>query len=236
MERALLESKLDRLVTYRLSTTGLASLHWAEVLGDVERDPLMRAVIEVVKIVVPDWEAEQSGDLRARRAVEAAEAWLAQPSDEALAHAKACAKACTAARNDTFGRGHRVPEAARAVARAAGALDGTHLFDALESTEGELLARIVLVGEYERGPAQRALIVSTLRRVLCPPIAAPAAAAPLAVDTTPVPYAASGRFVVGQRLEHKKFGLVKVVQAEATSIEVELAYGTKKKLVHAPAK
>lgn len=233
MERERIATKLDRLVSYRLSTSGMASEHWAEILGEMDRMAIMRAVASAVKIVLPDWEAEQNGDARPRKALEAAEAWLAAPSEANGELAKTAAKACTGARNDTFGRGHHVPEAARSLARAAGALDGPHLFDALAAAEAELLARINLVGEYERGPEQRKTIVALLRTELLPPLE-PAAPAAAPVDTTPVPYAASGHFVLGQRLEHKKFGLVTVVLADTTWIEVELTDGSKKRLVHKP--
>lgn len=233
MDRERISAKLDRLVSYRLSTTGMASEHWAEILGEMDRTATMRAVASAVKIVLPDWEAEQNGDSRPRKALEAAEAWLAAPTEASVEVAKTAAKACTGARNDTFGRGHHVPEAARSLARAAGAIEGPHLYDALAAVEAELLARINLVGEYERGPEQRKTIVGLLRAELVPPLA-PAAPAAAPVDTTPVPYAASGHFVVGQRLEHKKFGLVTVVAADATWIEVELADGSKKRLAHKP--
>jgi hypothetical protein len=235
VDRAELSQKLDRLVTHRLSSTGMASEYWAEMLGAVDRKELMRAVVACVKIIVPDWQAENSNDERPKRAVEAAEAWLASPSEEAVKHAKEVAKACTAARNETFGRGHRVPEAAREVAKASGALEKTHLFDALEAVEAELLARVALVGEYARGPEQRKLIVETLRAVLVPKIVEEPKAAAAVVDSTPVPYAASGHFVVGQRIDHKKFGLVNVVAAQDNWIEVALPDGTTKRLTHKPA-
>lgn len=236
VDRALWATRLDRLVTYRLSSTGLVSLHWAERLGELDRSELMRAVIEAVGLVIPDWEAERPTDLRPRHALDAARAWLEHPSDEARAHARAMAKACTAARTETFGQGHRVPEAARAVARAAGALDGEHLFDALEAVEAELLARVALVGEYERGVDQRRAIVDALRRVLVPPLAeaAPTIPEPVPVDTTPVPYAASAHFTLGQHLDHKKFGRVVVIAVDETWIEVELADGSRKRLAHKP--
>lgn len=233
MDRDQIAAKLDRLVSYRLSATGMASEHWAEILGEMDRTAMMRAVASGVKIVLPDWEAEQNGDRRPRAALEAAEAWLAAPTEANVEVAKTAAKACTGARNDTFGRGHHVPEAARSLGRAAGALDGAHLFDALAAIEAELLARIALVGEYARGPEQRKTIVGLLRTELLPPIE-PAKPAAAPVDTTPVPYAASGHFVVGQRLEHKKFGLVTVAAADTTWIEVELSDGSKKRLAHKP--
>src|SRR5690606_24714112 len=134
----------------------------------------------------------------------------------ALAHAKATAKACTAARSETFGSDHRVPEAARAVAWAAGAKDNAHIWDALTAVEEELLARIALVAEYHRQPERRRAIVDGLRTPLAP------VAQPTGVSSEPVPSSPRESFSVGQRLVHATFGTVEVIAAGPSTIEVRL--------------
>src|SRR5689334_18629700 len=101
---------------------GLPATVWAETLTGIEREPLLRAAIAVVRtLLVPEWAARRKEDRRPQAALEAVEAWLAQPSaPEPLLQCKAAAKACTAARGETFGDQHRVPEAARALAWAVG--------------------------------------------------------------------------------------------------------------------
>jgi hypothetical protein len=168
-------------------------------------------------------------DRRPQAAIDAAEAWIAAKNADALGPAKAAAKECTAARGELFGRDHRVPEAARALAWAAGAKDSDHIWDALTAIEGELLARIALRAEYQRAPEQRRAIVDTLRSVLVPAEeAAPAAA------QGPVPYTFSGNFSVGQQLVHAKFGNVIVAAAGDKWIDVTLEDGSTKRLAQKP--
>src|SRR5262245_36342415 len=157
------------------------------------------------------------------------EAWLASPSPDALKAVKGAAKDCTAARNETFGDGHRVPQAARHIAWTCGAEDASGIFDAIQSVEEELLARIALLSEFHRGPEQRRAIANVLKKVIMPP--EPAAGAPTPesrASAGPVPYNADGHFELGQRLTHKKFGEVVVTSVGETWIEVDLPDGTKK--------
>jgi len=232
VNRDALTSKLDwLLVASGHSVSGLPAETWAVALDAVERTLVHRAAIQVVReLVLPDWEITRKNDRRPHRALEAAEAWLASPSADAVGHAKACAKACTAARSETFGYEHRVAEAARACAWAVGARDAAHVFDALSSVEEELLSRIALTAEYHLASAQRRAIVEVLRRVLLPPIEPEAIAPPSAGPTEPVAYSTAGRFAIGQRLTHKKFGDVVVVGDGETWIEVQLADGSTKRL------
>ena len=222
--------RFDRLVTLRGDPLkGLPSSAWAANLGELDRDLLLLAVVKVTRtLILPEWQSKRPDDRRPDLALEAAEAWIASKTPETAAQAKATAKACTAARNETFGTDHRIPEAARALAWAAGAKDNEHVWDALTAIEGELLARIALVAEYDRGPEQRRAIVGVLRGVLVPS----AAATEQPASAEPVPYAPSGTFCVGQRLVHAKFGTVVVKESVDKSIDVELEDGTRKRRAH----
>lgn len=225
--------RYDRLLAIRGDTVkGLPQSAWKANLDDLDRDQLLRAAIEAVRtLILPEWESKRGDDRRPQAALEASEQWLATRSLDALAATKAAAKDCTAARNETFGHDHRIPEAARAIAWAVGAKDNDNeeIWAALAAVEQELLARIALVSEYQRLPEQRRNLVAALRRVLDP---APVEAAP--VVTGPVPYAASGHFVVGQQLVHVKFGDLVVTAASGNMIDVQLTDGTTKRLVHKP--
>jgi hypothetical protein len=240
VDRAALNAKLDKLSAMRGDPQhGLPAAAWAENLGGVERELLLRAAIAAVReLLIPEWASRRKNDLRPQRALDAAVAWLASPTDEAVAEAKGAAKACTAARNEFFGDDHRVPQAARSVAWAVGAKDtkdAAHIFEAFASVEDELLARIALMSEYHRAPEQRRALVDVLRRLLLPP--EPAAAAPVAKPASeepPAPYSADAHFALGQRLVHKKFGDITVTGAGETWIEVELPDGSKKRLAHKP--
>jgi hypothetical protein len=198
----------------------------------------MRAVIEVVKLLIPGWLDERTDDHRPGRALEAAEAWLLNKTPETLGQAKATAKACTAARNDSYGFRHRVAEAARSVAWTAGAKDSSQLFDALAAAEAELLARVAATGEYHLIPDQRRAIVAALRRVLVAPVpvTTPEPEVVPGPDLTiPIPYTPTQNIVVGQHLTHVKFGPMVATAVEPTWVEVELADHTKKRLMRRPA-
>lgn len=179
--------------------------------------------------MIPEWESKRKDDRRPQTALETAEAWLASRSADALAAAKTAAKDCTAARNETFGTDHRIPEAARACAWAAAAKDNTHIWECLQAIEEDLLARIALVAEYHRVPEVRKSILAALRKVLAP---APVEAS--VTETGPVPYSASGHFVVGQKLTHPKFGNLVVTAAVDKTIDVQLEDGSTKRLAHKP--
>lgn len=234
MDRAALGAKLDRLVAQRGDPVlGLPSAEWAASLEGVDRDLLLHAAIVAVReLVIPEWAERRRDDMRPQRALEAAEGWLAARNADTLGQAKAAAKACTAARNDTFGYEHRVAEAARAVAWAASDKDATPIFNAIACVEEELLARIALTGEYHRGPEQRRALVDVLRKVFLPP--EPVVEAPPIAASPPVPYSADIHFDLGQRIVHKKFGDLVVTSVGETWVEVELSDGTRKRLTHKP--
>jgi hypothetical protein len=237
VDRAALAAKLDKLLAMRGDPVkGLPATVWAESLDGVAREQLLRAVIEVVRtLLVPEWADRRKEDKRPQAALEAVEAWLAQPSSaDVLLQCKAVAKACTAARGETFGDQHRIPEAARALAWAVGPKEAAPIFDALACSEEELLARVALTAEYHLGPQQRRNIVDALRKVLLPPEPKTDDAVVSKAPAGPAAYSADGHFELGQRVIHKKFGDVSVTSVGETWIEVELADGSKKRLAHKP--
>lgn len=237
MDRAALSAKFDRLLGLRGDPVkGLPAAEWGAALETVPRDVLIRAAIEMVRsLVLQEWADRRKDDRRPQRALEATEAWLASPTPEALKVVKGAAKDCTAARNETFGDGHRVPQAARHVAWTCGADNAEDIFEAIQSVEEELLARIALLSEYHRGPEQRRAIAEVLKRFILPPEPTVPAAGPESLAPKgPVPYNADGHFELGQRLTHKKFGDVVVTSVGETWIEVELPDASKKRLAHKP--
>ncbi len=216
--------------------SGVGAEAWAEALADVPPEPLLRTMIAVCReLLVQEWADQRKSDPRPQRALDAAEACLANKSPEALAEAKAAAKACTEAKNETFGTLHRIPEATRACAWVASGREHPAIYEALGIAETELLARVALTGEYERGPEQRRNLVGVVKRVLVPPEpeAAPEDKAAANAAAAPVPYSPEGHFELGQRLIHKKFGEVTVMSVGETWIEVEFE-GAKKRLAHKP--
>lgn len=237
LEPNALVPKLDRILALRGDpTSGVGAQAWQDALGEIDREQLMRALIACVReLLIPGWNDMRKNDPRPARALEAAEAWLATKSEDSIKGAKAAAKACTEAKNETFGTDHRVPEAARAAAWATTKTEGPGLFEALALVEAELLARIALTGEYHRGPEQRRAIVGVLKRLLLPPEPEKKDAAPASLEPKgPVPYSPGGHFELGQKLVHKKFGDVIVTSVGETWIEVEIPDGSKKRLAHKP--
>jgi len=227
-----LAERFDRLAAIRGDIAkGIPASAWATNLGDLDRDLLLRAVIAVAReLIVDEWASKRADDRRPQEALEATEAWLEKKDPDALLQTKAAAKACTAARGETFGSDHRIPEATRAIAWAAGAKDNEHIWDALNVMEQELLARVALVAEYAKAPEQRRNIIAILKRVLTPAKEAPEAP----TNSGPVPYAASGNFSVGQQLTHAKFGDLVVTAAGDKWIDVQLTDGTTKRLAQKP--
>lgn len=223
--------RFERLAAIRGDVVkGLPATAWATNLDDLDRDLLIRAAVEATRsLILAEWTSKRPDDRRPHIALEAAEAWLATKSEDAATSAKAAAKECTAARNETFGTDHRIPEAARACAWAIAGKDNTDIWDALTAIEGELIARVTLVAEYHRVPEQRKAILGVLRGVLEPKQVEEAPAA-----TGPVPYAASGNFSVGQKLTHAKFGDLVVTAAGDKWIDVQLSDGTTKRLAQKP--
>ena len=167
---------------------------------------------------------------QSRVALAQTEAWLAKPSDETKEAAKVAAKDCTAARNETFGTDHRIPEAARACAWAILAKDNKDIWEGLVAVECELLARVNLVAEYHRIPEQRRALLAVLKKSIEPKQVEKAAP----TTTAPVPYSASGNFLVGQQVIHAKFGDLTVTAAGDKWIDVQLPDGTTKRLAQKP--
>lgn len=237
MDRAALTAKFDRLLALRGDPVkGLPATEWAGALETVSQDVLIRASIELIRaLILEEWADRRKDDRRPQRALEAAEAWLASPGADTLKAVKSAAKDCTAARNETFGDGHRVPQAARHVAWTCGADDAEGIFDAIQSVEEELLARIALLSEYHRGPQQRRAIADLLKKAILPPEPPPKVETPESrAAADPVPYDPDGHFELGQRLTHKKFGAIVVTNVGETWIEVELSDTSKKRLAHKP--
>ena len=209
---------------------GIPTSAWATNLEGLDRDLLLRAVIDTIRVLLlPEWESKRPDDRRPQLALEATEAWLVSKTEEKVLTVKAAAKDCTAARNETFGKDHRVADAARGMAWAVTAKDSTPIWESLQNIEQELLARVTLVAEYQRLPEQRKAILKALQRVLDPP---PAPAAPAVVGTAA--YSASGNFVVGQALTHPKFGDLVVTAAGDKWIDVKLPDGSTKRLAQKP--
>ncbi len=209
---------------------GIASTAWATNLGEFDSKLLLRAAIAVFReLVLADWTTTRVDDRRPLDAVEAAEAWLAGGDETAAATAKEAGVACTAARNQYWGTDHRIPEAARGIARVPTAKDLEPIWDALVAVEQELLARVALASEYKKAPEQRRKMIAILKRELEPKAAtgAPAPAGPVA-------YSASGNFAVGQQLTHVKFGDLVVAAAGDKWIDVTLPDGTTKRLAQKP--
>lgn len=223
--------RFERLAALRGdSVKGLAETAWATNLNEVDRDLLIKALIEATRaLILDEWVSKRPGDKRPQAALDAAESWLKTKSDDAAATAKAAAKDCTAARNETFGTDHRIPEAARAAAWAITAKDNKDIWEGLIAIECELLARVNLVAEYHRIPEQRKALLAVLKRVIEPK---PVETAPTA--TGPVPYSASGNFSVGQQLVHAKFGDLVVTAAGDKWIDVTLPDGSTKRLAQKP--
>lgn len=230
-----MNAKFDRLLALRGDPVkGLPATDWQAALEEVPRETLMKADIDLIRaLILEEWADRRKDDPRPQKALEATEAWLANPSAENLKTVKATAKDCTAARNDTFGDGHRVPQAARHVAWTAGNDDASGLFEAIQSVEEELLARIALMSEYHRGPEMRRSIADILKKHILPPPPKEQTPDSLA-PKGPVPYNADSHFELGQKIIHKKFGEMTATSVGETWVEVELTDGTKKRLAHKP--
>jgi len=144
---------------------------WGPALERVPPKILVRAVASVLRtLLLPEYAQQRPHDRSALRAVEAAEAWLAEPSMNRALHAKAVAKVCTQARKDTLGSEHRIAEAARAVATAVTRTSDDVMrcdaVQALASVEEHLLYRRSAGGEHDRQTNVREQIAEALGTAL----------------------------------------------------------------------
>jgi hypothetical protein len=223
--------RFERLAALRGDAVkGIPATAWATNLDDIDREVLIRALIEATRVLIlEEWTSKRPEDRRPHIALETTEKWLENRTEDALLAVKAAAKDCTAARGETIGTDHRIPEAARACAWATSAKDKSDIWEGLVAIEGELLARVNLVAEYHRIPEQRKALLAVLRNVLEPK---PVDEKPVAVG--PMPYSASGNFAVGQQLVHAKFGDLVVAAAGDKWIDVTLPDGSTKRLAQKP--
>jgi hypothetical protein len=144
---------------------------WSASLEDVPAERLLRAAIAAVRLLLDEWRAKRSDDRQPERAIEAAERFLARPSQGAAQHAAAVAKACTRSRERTFGYEHRIAEAARAIAQA---VSHGHLepamrrcaIDALDRAEEHLICQQHIEARYGQEHLVRERLLSTIRGVL----------------------------------------------------------------------
>lgn len=208
---------------------------WKERLSALDRRVLVRAAIDVVKTVLPEWIANRPGDRRPLKAVEAAEGFLARPDDDARAYAQAAARACTAARKDSLGHEHRIAEAARSVARATVArslrasLEAA--VEAISRAEEQILYRYAVEGVYQKELEVRSELLSVIRKTV-------SSTQPVRGDAQdgsrvePVDYSASMSFDVGQWVSHRQFGICRVIGTTARWIEIEAQNGDRRKLAH----
>lgn len=143
---------------------------WPAHLQVFGRDELLRAAIAVVRtLLLPRWVDRRPKDSRPPRAVEAAELWLRKKTANAVQHAAVLAKGCTAARRDSLGYEHRIAEAARAVANAAGATGARFeecVGDALDRTEEHINSELHVKAIYGREIETRRRIADVLRDAL----------------------------------------------------------------------
>jgi hypothetical protein len=234
MEKERVVSKLDLLERLRGDPLkGLPENLWAEHLAEMDRPQLFEAGLAIVReLLIPDWLDAHGKDVRPQAVLEAAVAWQSAPTAANTLAVKEASKACTAAKQETWGRDHRVPEAARAVAKAILAGTPETLFEALALTEEELLARLLLFNDLERSPEQRRAIVSILRKHLLP--AEQEAPRMSITELPPAPYSPESHFELGQRIAHKKFGECVATSVGETWIEIETPAGEKKRLAHKP--
>jgi hypothetical protein len=208
---------------------------WLEHLSLFDRKVLVRAAIEVVSTILDEWTANRPDDKRPLKAVDAANGYLMKPGENTKGYALAAAKACTAARKDSFGYEHRIAEAARAVARAAVA--NSHkttieaVVEAISKTEEHILYRYAVDAIYNKEVEVRSELLSVVRNVLLSPNTS---VNDLQTNSEfdPVGYSASGSFNIGQKVAHSKFGICKVIDKSESWIEIETENGETKKLAH----
>ena len=173
VERAALAAKLDKLLAMRGDPVkGLPATVWAEALRRASREsssfaPSSRSFARSSCPSGPI--AARTTGARRRRSRRSKHGSRSPPRPRRSSQCKAAAKACTAARGETFGDQHRVPEAARALAWAVGPKEAAPIFDALACERRGAARAHRADAEYHLGPQQRRNIVDALRRVLLPP-------------------------------------------------------------------
>lgn len=235
MERDDILRKLDVLERLRGDPTkGLPVAIWQEHLEGVPYLDLARACLRLAQdLLIPGWVEMRGKDMRPQQALEATRALMREASAANIAAVKEASKACTAAKQETYGQEHRVPESIREIAKAVLSKEGAPLFEALSLAEEELVNRQLIFSHFEEAAKQRAAILSVLRDVLAPKKEDGAPRISI-TDLPPAPYSPESHFALGQRIAHKKFGEIVVTSVGETWIEAETKEGEKKRLAHKP--
>jgi hypothetical protein len=214
-------------------TKGLAATVWQEHLRDVPYLDLARACMVLAQdLLIPGWVEMRGKDERPQQALAAMTALLLDANATNVAALKEASKACTAAKQETYGQDHRVPESIREIGKAILSKEAVPLFDTLALAEEELVNKQLLFSHFEEAAKQRAAMIRILRDQLLPKEAdAPRMSI---TDMPPVPYSPESNFSLGQRITHKKFGEIIVTSVGETWIEAETKEGEKKRLAHKP--
>jgi hypothetical protein len=143
---------------------------WMDGLRPYATADVLRGAVAVVRMVLPDWCTSRPTDRRPTMAVEAAEEWLACPTQNLAAHARLVAKECTKARAASLGYEHRIAEAARAVAQAAAARSEEDIrslaIEAIAKVEEHTLYKYSVDAIYGKETEVRRGIIAVLRSVL----------------------------------------------------------------------
>jgi hypothetical protein len=214
-------------------TKGLAAAAWQEHLSEVPYLDLARACMVLAEqLLIPGWVEMRGKDERPQQALAAMTALLQESNATTVLALKEASKACTAAKQETYGQDHRVPEAIREIGKAILSKEAAPLFDTLALAEEELVNKQLLFSHFEEAAKQRSAMLNVLREHLVPKVDdAPRMSI---TDMPPAPYSPEAHFSLGQRIAHKKFGEIVVVSVGETWIEAETKEGEKKRLAHKP--
>src|SRR5262245_54114649 len=82
--RSMQPDRFARLAALRGDVVeGIPVTAWASNLEGIDRDVLLRAVIETIRtLILPEWESKRPDDRRPRLALEATEAWLRAKTED----------------------------------------------------------------------------------------------------------------------------------------------------------
>lgn len=144
---------------------------WSPTLVAAEPNALLAASRQVVRrLLMPIWTARHPDDVRPARAVAAVRQLLRDGDENSRQYCRVAAKGCTAARSKTIGYGHRVAEAARALALAGTNLGNprfaVHIVDCLEKAEEELKYEYSIEARYGQEPQIRGAMLALLSEAL----------------------------------------------------------------------